>query len=512
MNPAAAPAADMIKAAHADLLRPAYHFTAPAGWLNDPNGVGHVEGTYHLFYQYNPDGPFHDRIHWGHAVSEDLVRWRDRPIALAPGTGPDREGCWSGVLVDDGGTPTIIYSGRADNRELPCLATGSRDLDEWTPRAEPIIDAPPADHEITAFRDHCVWREGGRWRQLVGSGIAGAGGTAFLYESEDLRSWTELGPLAVGEAGEERLDDPDWTGTMWECVDFFRMSRGADGATAAPDGTSDNEHVLIFSAWHEGHTLHPLVAIGSYDGRRFAIERIQRLDLGGRHAYAPQTFRDASGRRILWSWMQEGRDDAATAAAGWSGAMTVPRRLWLDASGTLRSEPVAEVAQLRGVQLLPGPSGTGSAFNGAASPAVTALSGTALDVEFTADIAAGGGVDVELFATADGAERTVLELRRDDDGLRVRLDRSASTLAAGCDTSPHAGVVLDAGSGTRVRILLDRSSIEVFVDGIALTTRVYPTRPDADRIRFLTTGPARVDDACAWAMDGTEEPGRVLHP
>ncbi|MDR4534168.1 glycoside hydrolase family 32 protein [Glutamicibacter sp. PS] len=507
MNPAAAQAANMIEAAHEDPLRPAYHFTAPAGWLNDPNGVGQVDGTYHLFYQYNPDGPFHDRIHWGHAVSEDLLHWRDRPIALAPSTGADREGCWSGVLVDDDGTPTIIYSGRADGRELPCLATGSADLDEWTPRAEPIIDAPPANHEITAFRDHCVWREAGRWRQLVGSGIAGAGGTAFLYESQDLRSWTELGTLVVGEAGDERLDDPDWTGTMWECVDFFRMSRGADGATASPDGTSDDEHLLIFSAWHEGHTLHPLVAIGSYDGRRFAIDRVQRLDLGGRHAYAPQSFRDESGRRIMWSWMQEGRDDAATDRAGWSGAMAMPRRLWLDENGYLCNTPVQELTGLRTARLRPTERNTTGG-----EPGGLEFAGTCVDMEFTAVLGAGGAVEVELFATPDGAERTVLQLRRDAVGLGVRLDRSDSTLAAGCDTSSHTGRIPGPGQRSNVRLLLDRSSLEVFINGVALTTRVYPTRPDADRIRVTVHGEARIESASAWELSGTEETGRALRP
>ncbi|MBG6085022.1 glycoside hydrolase family 32 protein [Zhihengliuella flava] len=502
MNHAAAQDTGLVARAQADPLRPAYHFTSPAGWLNDPNGVGQRDGIYHLFYQYNPSGPFHDRIHWGHAVSRDLLHWSDRPIALTPGDGPDAEGCWSGVLVDDGGTPTIVYSGRADGRELPCLAVGSADLDTWVTLEQPIITAPPAEYDITEYRDHCVWRENGHWRQLVGSGIAGRGGTAFLYESEDLRTWTELGPLTVGDAGDVRLDDPEWTGTMWECVDFFRMTRGDDGLTGPPDGTSDDEHLLIFSAWHEGHTLHPLVAVGSYDGQRFVIDRIQRLDLGGRHAYAPQTFRDEAGRRVLWSWMQEGRDDAATAAVGWSGAMTVPRRLWLDDDGVLRSEPVPELTTLRGEQLLPADE---------VSSGVD-LAGVDLDIEFTATIDAGGRVDVVLFATADGAERTVLELRRDGDGLRVKLDRSRSTLSTSCDTSSHAGAVPATDPTARVRILLDRSSVEVFVDGIALTTRVYPTRTDARQISISATGPARLDTARAWRLDDAEQPERVLHP
>ena len=70
--------------AHDDPHRPRYHFLPPANWLNDPNGLIHWNGEYHMFYQYNPDGPFHGTIHWGHAVSADLVYWQHLPIALAP--------------------------------------------------------------------------------------------------------------------------------------------------------------------------------------------------------------------------------------------------------------------------------------------------------------------------------------------------------------------------------------------------------------------------------------------
>ncbi|GAA3708915.1 glycoside hydrolase family 32 protein [Zhihengliuella alba] len=508
MIPASKQSTDLIAQAQADPLRPRYHFTSPAAWLNDPNGVAQWDGLYHLFYQYNPEGPFHDRIHWGHAVSEDLVRWRDRPIALSPGSGPDREGCWSGVLVDDGGTPTIVYSGRADGRELPCLAVGSANLDVWTPLDRPVIDAPPEGLEVTEFRDHCVWREAGRWRQLIGSGIVGAGGTALLYESEDLRSWTEVGPLVVGDGQPVRLDDIDWTGTMWECVDFFRLAPGPDGETGPPDADSADPHLLVFSAWHENITLRPFIAVGSYDGRRFSIDRVQRLDLGGRHAYAPQTFRDDHGRRVLWSWMQEGRDDAAQATAGWSGAMTIPRRLWLDAdggdaAGVVRAEPVAEVESLRSLPLLPLPAPTGQ----------REFAGTAADVEIAARIETGDRLDVVLFATEDGAEHTDLRVHRRAGGvLEIVLDRESSTLAGGCDTSPHAGEVRSTAVETQIRILLDASSVEVFVDGTALTSRVYPTRPDASRIRIESRGGATVTSARAWRLEGTEQPGRVLRP
>src|SRR5512132_2690246 len=228
--------------AEADRHRPRYHFVSPAGWLNDPNGLCQWDGTYHLFYQYNPEAPAHHRIHWGHATSRDLVTWTDEPLALVPDEdGPDRDGCWSGVLVNDGGVPTIIYSGRHGDRELPCVAMGSADLRTWgKDPGNPVVASTPPGLELTAYRDHCVWREGDRWRQLVGAGIAGHGGTALVYESPDLRDWTYVGPLHVGDAKTGQVGDPDWTGTMWECVDLFRPPAEPDVEPTAPD-------VLVFS-------------------------------------------------------------------------------------------------------------------------------------------------------------------------------------------------------------------------------------------------------------------------
>lgn len=106
--------------AKADPHRPRFRFVSPAGRLNDPNSVSHLNGTYHPFYQYNPEGAFHHRILWGHATSQGLVNWTYQPVALAPSDGPVADGCWSGVLADDAGTPTLVHSGRHGDSELPC--------------------------------------------------------------------------------------------------------------------------------------------------------------------------------------------------------------------------------------------------------------------------------------------------------------------------------------------------------------------------------------------------------
>lgn len=446
----------LVARAEGDRHRPALHFVAPAGWLNDPNGLTHRDGWYHLFYQHNPHAPVHQSIHWGHARSTDLVHWEHLPIALEPSAGPDAEGCWSGVLVDDGGVPTIVYSGRHDGVELPCVATGDADLIEWTKdAANPVLAAPPADLDLVAFRDHCVWREDGGWRQIIGSGIRDLGGTALLYESDDLRSWRYVGPLLVGDHTRQERTASDWEGTMWECVDLFRI------------GDVD---ALVFSAWDEGVTNHPLYWSGEYRGDAFEPRALHRLDLGGRFFYAPQSFRDESGRRIMFGWMQEGRTDASTLAAGWSGAMSLPRVVTARADGSLHQAPVPELDGLRGAAL----------FDGDAADARDRVAGVQLDLELEVRLDDGGSAEVTVLATADGEERTVYRVTRDGDTAELSLDRSASSLDETTDTKPLAGAVpLEGGDTVRLRILVDHSALEAFANGVPLAARVYPTRVDA---------------------------------
>ncbi len=487
----------LAERAFRDPHRPRFHFTSPGGWLNDPNGLSHWNGVYHLFYQYNPLAPAHHRIHWGHATSTDLVTWTDEPVALVPGTtGPDRDGCWSGVLVDDGGVPTLVYSGRHGERELPCVATGSPDLRHWTKDpGNPVIPAPPTGLDVTAYRDHCVWREGPVWRQLVGSGVRGRGGTAFLYESEDLRHWRYVGPLLTGDAAHGTPADLDWTGTMWECVDLFRV------------GDVD---VLAFSAWDEGATFHPLYWTGRYTEDRFEPTALHRLDYGRNYFYAPQSTLDAHGRRIMFGWLQEGRGEEATARAGWSGVMSLPRLVTQGAGGALAQTPVPELEKLRRDHVAVAP------FEAGPDSPLDAIRGDQLDLEATLRLAPGATVRLAVRETPDGAERTVVEVTRDTTSPSgtLRLHREASSLDADVDTAPRHGELPFGADGTvELRVLVDHSALEIFANGRALTARVYPTRPDAATgVSLTAVGRATVDRLDAWHMAPITTGPRPLWP
>src|SRR6476660_8485749 len=140
----------------ADPHRPRYHFLPPSNWMNDPNGLIQWRGRYHLFYQYNPNGAFHGTIHWGHAVSDDLVHWRDLPIALAPTPdGPDKDGVYSGCALDHNGVPTLMFTGVRP--QVQCIAEAvdpnDPDLVGWQkhPGNPAIPDSPPG-MEVEGFR------------------------------------------------------------------------------------------------------------------------------------------------------------------------------------------------------------------------------------------------------------------------------------------------------------------------------------------------------------------------
>ncbi|RMB61773.1 glycoside hydrolase family 32 protein [Tessaracoccus antarcticus] len=473
--------AELEALAATDPHRPEFHFVT-AGWLNDPNGLTFHEGLFHLFYQYNPYAPVHHKIHWGHAVSSDLLEWEELPIALTPGTGPDEDGCWSGVLVHHDGVPTIMYSGRKGGSELPCLAFGTPDLTQWRKHPDnPVISAPPADLDIIAFRDHCLWQEGDTWRQVIGSGVRGVGGAALLYESRDLRSWTYLGPLLTGNA-ETNKGTPLWTGTMWECIDVFPLG----------DAGSGQHHIMVFSAWDHGVTMHTLYWVGQMEGDRFIPEGLHRLDLGGRFFYAPQSMRDEAGRRLMFGWLQEGRSDAAQIAAGWSGVMSLPRLVTARPDGTLHQHPAPEVDRLRSRLL----------FDGDGSHLPTAeLTGDQLDVELDVTLPPGATLEVKVRATPDNAEQTVYLLEHTTNGVRLSLDRSTSSLDPTVDTTPLSGSIPSSDGKVSLRILVDHSALESFANGVPLTARAYPTRHDALGIGLRQS--AGQTTARVWSMNST---------
>jgi beta-fructofuranosidase len=454
-----------------DSHRPRYHVLPPSNWMNDPNGVCQWDGQYHLFYQYNPLAARWGVIHWGHAVSVDLVHWADLPIALSPTPGgPDADGCWSGCIVNNGGVPTMLYTGLHNRAQRPCLATSDDGLLTWHKHpGNPVIAEPPTDVDALDFRDHCIWQEDASWYQLIGGKIDGVGGAALLYRSRDLVEWEYLHPLCVGDQTE--------TGTIWECPDFFPLG---------------DKHVLLISPIPLRKTLY---MVGTYADHRFTPERVEVLDAGG-HYYAPQSMRDIQGRRLIWGWVWEGRDEPAQLAAGWAGVMSLPRMLTLLPNGMLGSAPAPELESLRehhqgwrDLQLI-----------ATAAHILSEVQGTTLEisVEFAPNDAAAFGIDVRC--SADGVERTRIVYDRARQQLEI--DRSQSSASTADQRDLYGGTLaLEAGESLTLRVFVDGSVLEVFANGrLCLTSRVYPAETSLGVGLFAQGGSVNVPAIDVWDM------------
>lgn len=437
-----------------DMHRPVFHFS-PGNWMNDPIPFFR-NGEYHVFFQHNPHRACWGTMHWGHAVSRDLVHWELLPLALAPDPDmPDQNGCWTGSVIEANGRFCLFYTG------IPCInplhqvqmLACSNDLLSWQKRPVPLLelqDKPVGGGEC--FRDPCVWREDDAWYMAIGGERSERqGGIVFLYTSQDLFKWDYLHPLFEGDTA---------TGHDCECPDFFPLGDG---------------HILLSSRnnvwWHRGH----------YRDHRFLRESFGPADGGA--FYAGKTCIDANGRRLLFGWIMERRSQSAQVAAGWSGALSLPRVLtWLP-DGTLGMAPAPELTALRRDRY----EVTNLTVDSAFGTAVLPLAGIA-------------GAELELharFAPADAAEY----------GLMVRVDPDArNAVRIGYD--PHKGMLdlaplrLAPGEGLDLRVFVDHSIVEVFANGRAcMTFRTYPESADAVRVSlFARDGHVHLEHLEAWDL------------
>lgn len=453
-----------------DPLRPQYHLLPARNWMNDPNGPIYFGDRYHMFHQYNPRGATWGNMHWAHATSPDMVHWQHQGIALAPTAGgPDSDGVFSGSAVLHEGEVAVIYTGVAPPssdgeatlrdgahtwRETQCIAVAQDpDLKTWKKDPEPIIKAPPAGLEVTGFRDPALWREGNEWMLILGSGVRGKGGTILLYSSIDLRHWTYLHPLVEGTAAKTTGVNPVDTGDMWECPDFFSIG---------------DKHVLLISTMGKVRWK-----VGTYANRQFSPEKEGVVDWGS--YYAAKTMLDAHGRRILWGWIPETRPDADLIAAGWAGAMSLPRVVSLTSQNELKTEVAPVVDKIVGDRLVHlddievGPTGH-----------------PALDSVRIKDIAAEIQMEVQ-----PKAEEFALRLYSDSgDFVSISISSKFGRHELGVNklAAPLSGT---PGSPLRLHIFLDGSVLEIVAnESVALTARNYQI-PDGV-LRVKTLGKARL--------------------
>lgn len=444
-----------------DPHRPRYHFLPPSMWMNDPNGLTQWRGQYHMFYQYNPHSAAWGYMHWGHAVSSDLVHWRDLPIALSAKPGADkRDGCWSGCFVNHDGVPTIVYTGVDKNVQRPFIATGDAndpDLVHWTNyEGNPVIANPPEGYDQHDFRDHSIWREGDTWYQVIGAGIEGVGGAAALYRSTDLYNWEYLHPLSSGELERD--------GAIWECPDFFALG---------------DKHVLIYSPLPQCYAVYN---VGEYRDHKFVAQATYQLDFPA-YFYAPQSFTDDQGRRIMFGWIKEGRSVDAQIEAEWSGVMTLPRLMELGPDGLIHFKPAPEVAQLRQNYQNLGAQNISTDQN-----IVLDQHSNSCEINISFDLGQAQSFGLDILRSDDGQEFTRIAFEPSSQELIIDRRASSQNEHDDRDIRRHR-LIADAEDTLNLRIFIDSSVIEIFAnETTCATTRAYPSRASSKGIALFSQG------------------------
>jgi beta-fructofuranosidase len=299
---------------------------------------------------------------------------------------------------------------------------------------------------------------------LLASRIKDVGGTALLYRSDDLIQWEFLHPLLTGSAEKD--------GGVWECPSFFPLG---------------DKWVLIIAGKGRGIPFTVFYFIGSYANHQFVPEQSGILD----HAsyYAPISMQDRQGRRLLFGWLMEGRNEDAHIAAGWAGCHAIPRVLSLR-QGQLHMEPIAELQTLRGDV---------TRFNAiqlSETDMTLDLRGAALDIE--AEFEPAGTVGLVLACADDGSEQTRISYDPTNQQLTVNRDHSGSEDGSEtfANTAPHS---LVPGETLQLRILLDGSVLEVIANGrTSICSRIYPSHASSQGVRVFGSGTLKA--MSAWPM------------
>lgn len=299
------------------------HLKAPENWINDPNGFIYYKGLYHLFYQHFPYEPRWGRMHWGHAVSKDLVHWQHQSIALFPSKHDDRSGCYSGSAVEHNGRLYLFYTGmnylvenpedinlcfQHQSQSSQMMITSEDGFHIDNIRDKRTVIPPIENPEIgdkQGTRDPKVWRGKDAWYMVLGSCTQESRGKLLFFKSEDLEHW---------EFANGVTKEGEWGG-LWECPDYFKAPGGEvliiSPINIKPDEVRYRNQTICTQVHFDEAACH--MEIG---------DTYQYFDYGF-DLYAPQSTADADGRRIVVAWarMPQAVDGV------WNGMFCIPREV-----------------------------------------------------------------------------------------------------------------------------------------------------------------------------------------
>lgn len=466
---------EQLPKVHPSVL-PHFHVTGGIGWINDPNGFSQYRGEYHLFYQYYPYDIHWNSMHWGHVKTRDFIRWEHLPCALAPDQEYDREGCFSGSAIElRDGRHLLMYTGvsKAEDEHIlqtQCIAFGNG-VDYEKYEGNPVItaDSLPPGGSDEHFRDPKIWESDGRFYAVAGNLESDGSGAVLMFRSDDALHWDFVSRVA---ASEHRL------GRMWECPDLFRLD-GKDVLLVSPQEMHTDGMEFI-----EGNTTLCLIGELGADGV-LSRETEHTIDYG-LDFYAPQSLSTADGRRIMIAWMQYWDSvNICPAELPFFGQMTLPRELHVR-DGRLIQNPVRELEAYRTNPV----SYTGVPISGKMSP--DGIGGRSLDLTVTVRPGEKGVYDHFTVNVAEGGDY-VTAIMYHPETSTVVVDRTRSGWP---ETIMNQRIfeVRESGGEITMRIILDRYSIELFVNGgeQAATFAIFSPQ-EADGISFEAEGEAVID-------------------
>lgn len=319
-----------------------HHLMPPTGWLNDPNGLCYFKGRYHIFFQYAPFDPEGGLKFWGHYSSKDMLEWKYEGVALYPDSVMDCHGVYSGSALVEEDKMHLFFTGNIkeedgdydyinNGRQSSTLHVESEDGIQFGRKEAAVYYKDYPENYTCHIRDPKVWKDANGYHMVLGGRRKDDHGAVLFYRSEDLKHW---------EYDRELTTERSF-GYMWECPDFFGLS-GEKVLSVSPQGLKREEY-RFQNIYQSGYFI--------LKNDSVAEEDFQEWDMGF-DFYAPQTFQDEKGRRILVGWMgmpdaDEEYTNPTAAEEGWQHCLTLPREITLK-NGRLYQNPVEEIKSLRG--------------------------------------------------------------------------------------------------------------------------------------------------------------------
>ena len=320
-----------------------YHIMPTSGWINDPNGLCQFKGVYHIYYQYSPFDVNGKLKLWGHITTEDFIKYQEHEPVLYPDFRYDQNGVYSGSAVVRNGKINYFYTGNVKHldgdydyimtgREQNLIACSSEDGFNFSEKELIMTNTDFPSNLSLHVRDPKVYHKNGIDYMVIGARDDNSTGCILVLKGKDLKDW---------ECHTVIYSDEKF-GYMWECPDLFDLN-GETVLITCPQGVPE-EGYIYKNVHQNGYFL----VNGDLESKDVNLSEFRLLDYGF-DFYAPQSFEDESGRRILVGWM--GIPDAdytnRTTENGWQHALTMPRELILK-DGIIYQRPVEEIKALRG--------------------------------------------------------------------------------------------------------------------------------------------------------------------